>query len=159
MKFSQVAISITPLLIAMAHHAAFGQSVDQFQFKAVDPCDAKGKSVAPETYVACKISNAAEVPLIVSATCGKIASPQIAKLKLKIEVFGDGIVKSAEIVETNVSDPWFAWRVTHAAYSLKLPSIKNYSAFNDMQIELDPKEISSRVRIYNCKDLYVGGGR
>jgi hypothetical protein len=156
MKRRLYVVFATTLLISLPHHTALGGGVTGVPFA---PCEDPKTSFTPEAFVACKMNAIAEDPFFVSATCGNIKAPRFAKLKLKVEVFGGGIVKKAEIIESNISDPWFAWKLIQNAYSIRLPLITKDSAFDDVEVSMDLKEMSSRMRIYNCKGLYVGAGR
>ena len=127
------------------------------QFQVADTCLPKNTPIKSDALVTCKINISAEVPYIATAACGKFKTPPDAKIMISVEIFGGGTVKNAKIIESNISDPWFLLRLIENTLALKFPSIKEDSTFEKLEVNLNLREVSSRVKIYGCKDNYTGG--
>ena len=88
---------------------------------------------------------------------GNLKCHQTQKIIISVEILGGGTIKNVKIIESNISDPWFSLRLIENTLALKLPSIKEDSTFEKPEVNLNLREVSSRVKIYGYKDNYAGG--
>jgi hypothetical protein len=131
------------LLLLVFHGASFAQ------FSIVDEC--KSASNTAEDYVACRAHEAIELPYMVHATCFDARVPAEAKFKVTIDVGSTGIVTNVAIAETNIVSPAFRDRAIESLYKMRIGTLPNPVSLANASLELNLKEISKRIRIYDCK--------
>lgn len=131
------------LLLLVFHVASFAQ------FSSVDDC--KSASNTAEDYVACRARKAIELPYMVHATCFDTRAPAEAKFKVTLDVGSTGTVTNVAIAETNIVAPVFHDRAIESLYKMRIGMLPNPVSLANASLELNLKEISKRIKIYDCK--------